>query len=393
MPVCESRMSRTFDEPLSQATHHRAAGQGRAAGCNGVARRASCAHRHVIIAGQPDQPLDVVGHEREGQFIARQRHRPHHLAAQLLQPGPRVLAARSRSADDGAVARVQPLSMRLARPRTSRDTVAQLPGPQQFPVSLAVVALVGQHTLVRVARVEHLRQGLPIVDVGRRHRDLADQVVARIDVAMQLVPIEALAMLLRPARLAVGVAKLLVGLTFGRLAVVQSFAILAVRLHNQCLHNARVHDLTAARDVSVLLQLQAQRIEDRPGAEPVLCQPPLEAPQRACIGDVQFADQSTEELEAHAIDDPTFTVLVAEVVQRLQEQHAHHDFGRIGRTSTLAAVVTGHASSAFWATPLKSTNPSMAARLAMPPSMASRQHQTNRSVLASRRKADAWCTA
>lgn len=45
------------------------------------------------LRDQPHQSLGVVGHalERDGQLVPGQRHRPHHLAAQLLQSGEHVL--------------------------------------------------------------------------------------------------------------------------------------------------------------------------------------------------------------------------------------------------------------------------------------------------------------
>ena len=56
-----------------------------------------------------------------------------------------------------------------------------------------------------VGAVQHLLERLAVVGVGRRDLRLADQLVARVRVGVHLVAVEALAVLLGPARVAVGV--------------------------------------------------------------------------------------------------------------------------------------------------------------------------------------------
>lgn len=56
------------------------------------------------------------------------------------------------------------------------------------------------------------------------------------------------------------------------------------------------------------------------------------------VGDVQRAVELAEALEAQPVEHLVFALLVREVVQALQEHHAHQHFGRVRRAATLAAV-------------------------------------------------------
>ena len=88
----------------------------------------------------------------------------------------------------------------------------------------------------------------------------------------------------------------------------------------------------------MLLQLQADCVKDGASAQATLGQALLEAPQRACIRDVQGTVQTAKVLEAHAIKHLVLAVFVTEVVQRLDEQQAHHDFGGVRRATALASI-------------------------------------------------------
>jgi hypothetical protein len=191
------------------------------------------------LADQLYQPLGVVAHALHGdrQVVLGQRHRPDHLAAELVQRGKHMLNPCSRAVDRTG-ARVQSLARQLPWLGTPRDAVAQSAAAQQFTVGLRVMAPIGQQPVLRVGIVDHRLQGQAIVHIGRRDRNLADQLPARVHVALHLVPIEALAVLLGPASAPVGVLQPLGTPSFWRLVAVQGLAFVAVGLGDRALHDA-----------------------------------------------------------------------------------------------------------------------------------------------------------
>jgi hypothetical protein len=58
------------------------------------------------------------------------------------------------------------------------------------------------------------------------------------------------------------------------------------------------------------------------------------APQGARIGDVQLAIEPAKALKAHAVKHLVFAFFVAQVVQRLAEHEAHHDFAGVRWAAT-----------------------------------------------------------
>lgn len=298
-----------------------------------------------VVGHQPDLPLGVVGRalERNRQLVAGQRHCPHHLAAQLLQRRKHVFAPRA-DAVDAFVARLQPLAPFLPRLGAPRDAVAQPLVLQQLAVGLRVVAPVGE----------------------------------------QLVAIKALAILFLVQRAARSVCA-------RRLALQPSGTSPSLRASRSpflawvmgaCTMLAST--ICPPRgDVAVLLQLQADGVKDGLRTEAALRQALLEGPQGAGVGDVERAVQAAEVLKAHPIQHLVLAVFVAEVVEGLDEEQAHHDLGGVRPAAASGAIgPRGQARSTWAATAPKSMSSSMAARLSTkPPSLAWRCSCTNRSAM------------
>lgn len=200
------------------------------------------------------------------------------------------------------------------------------------------IALVGQDVPICVGRVEHFLEMRGVVFAGRAHFDLAYQLVAPVGVGRDLVAEIGLAVLFRPARVRIFLAP------FGWLPVGrhrafadQGFLFLAQRLPGR-LHDARVDHLAAASNVAVHGQLAIDRIENAlAGAG--LDQALLESPDRRSVRDLAAGAQSDETLKAQAIKQLEFHLLIAQVEQLLDQQHAHHQFG--GERWTAAAFAAG----------------------------------------------------
>lgn len=150
----------------------------------------------------------------------------------------------------------------------------------------------------------------------------------------QLVAVVALAVLLGVA----GVQVLFP--TLGSAPVLRSSAL--IELLSVCFgqvldgraHQRGIDDLPAAGDVAMAQQLGIDGLEQR--RHPINAQALLPVPQGVAIGHVGAALDQAKALVAHAALQLELHLLVREVVQVLQDQDAHHDFGRVRRTSALA---------------------------------------------------------
>lgn len=239
---------------------------------------------------------------------------------------------------DGLVACLRPLAELAARLGLSCDAVLPAVACQDLAVGLVVVAAVGIQPRRGVGAVEHRRQRVAVVHVGRRHLPASDELPAHVHVGVQLVAVEALLVLLRPARVAVLVGGFLRAPVLGRLALVDLRLLVLGQVLDRRAHQGGVDDLPAARDVAVSLQLLLHGVEDGPCAESALRQALLEQPDRAGVREAKFIGQAAKALEAAPVEQLVLGLLIGQVVQRLHEQHPHHRLGWVRRAPAFAAV-------------------------------------------------------
>ena len=86
-------------------------------------------------------------------------------------------------------------------------------------------------------------------------------------------------------------------------------------------------------------QLAVQRLKQ--GSSTLCAQALLVVPDGVAIGDVGTVSEQAKALVAHAVQKLILGLLIAEVVEVLQDQNAHHDLGGVRRTSALAGIASG----------------------------------------------------
>src|SRR5712672_1613792 len=198
------------------------------------------------------------------------------------------------------------------------------------------VSAVRPHLLAGVGEIEHVVQLLTVVHGRVRHIPFADQLVRLVHADMVLVAVEALVVLLRPARVRVLLRILgrlllpslrrLAGLD--RLVLLLRVALLGHR------HNRGVNDLAAARNVARGLEMLAEALKqlvDQPGLRQRLAK----QPDRGGIRHWVLEFQIEKAHERPAVADQVLGLLVREIVERLQ----HHDLELQDRVIGLAASV------------------------------------------------------
>lgn len=103
-----------------------------------------------------------------------------------------------------------------------------------------------------------------------------------------------------------------------------------------CRHQRGIDGLPATGDIAIALQPGIHALQR--------CCSTLnndalgKAPDGVAVGDVHGVLQQAKALVTHAVKQLVLHLLVREVVQALQDQHAHHHFGGVGRPSALAGV-------------------------------------------------------
>src|SRR5262245_52494051 len=172
---------------------------------------------------------------------------------------------------------------------------------------------------------------------GRVRRiPFADQLVRLVHAEVVLVAVEALIVPLRPARVLV-LLGILGGLLFpslGRLAGLDRLVLLlgvALLGHR---HNRGVNDLSAARNVALGLKMLAEAFEqlvDQPGLRERLPRSPDRGGIRHWVLEVEIKKVH----ERQAVADQVLSLLIREIVERLQ----HHDLELQDRIVGLAASV------------------------------------------------------
>src|SRR5262247_181804 len=164
----------------------------------------------------------------------------------------------------------------------------------------------------------------------------ADQLVRLVHAEVVLVAVEALVILLRPARVLVllGILGGLLLPSLGRLAGLDRLVLLLGVTLLGHRHNCGVNDLSAARNVALGLEMLAEAFEqlvDQPGLRQRLAKYPDRGGIRHWVLEVEIKKAH----ERQAVADQVLSLLIREIVERLQ----HHDLELQDRIVGLATSV------------------------------------------------------
>ena len=182
---------------------------------------------------------------------------------------------------------------------------------------------VGIDIAAGVVLIEHFIKVRAVVLAGRAGGDLANELVFDVHADAQLVAVVALAVFLGMGGIQVFLPAL--GLVpVGRdIALLQLGLVFFGEVLDGSGHQRGVDDLSAPRQVAALQQLAVHRLEQRRHA--INAQALLVMPQGVAIRNVCAVSEQTKALVAHAVQQLVLHLLVAEVVEILQDQDAHHD--------------------------------------------------------------------
>lgn len=275
--------------------------------------------------------------ECDGKFVARQRHGSDEMPARMAQLHKDMLDARTGAAD-GHVAGQRTLAELLARLGLARDAVLPASLGQYLPVGLMVVAPVSKQPRRSDGPVDDAGQHVAVLHVGCRSLPAPHELPACVRGGMEFVPVVAVLVHLRRARLGVLVGELLCDPVRRHHVLADLCLLLLGRVLDRCSHDGGAHELPAARTVAASPDLLLQGVEDGRRVHATLGQPLLEQPDGASIGDAQFVGSATEELEAAPVQQMMLGLLAREVVDRLEKQNAHHCLARVRRAPALTAL-------------------------------------------------------
>src|SRR5438128_5957229 len=198
------------------------------------------------------------------------------------------------------------------------------------------VGAVRPDPLASIGEIEHIVQLLTVVHGRVRRIPFADQLVHLVYTEVVLVAVEALIVLLRPARVLVllGILGGLLLPSLRRLAGLDRLVLLlrvALLGHR---HNRGVNDLAAARNIALSLKMLAEALKqlvDQPGLRQRLAKQPDRGGIRHRVLELQIEKAH----ERYAVADQVLSPIVREIVERLQ----HHDLELQDRVIGLAAGV------------------------------------------------------
>ncbi len=98
-------------------------------------------------------------------------------------------------------------------------------------------------------------------------------------------------------------------------------------------------DLPAPRQVAMAQQLADQRLKQC--RRTICAQALLVVPNGVAIGDVDTVSEQAKALVTHAVQKLILGLLIAEVLEVLEDQNAHHDLGGLRWTSAPAGIASG----------------------------------------------------
>jgi hypothetical protein len=231
---------------------------------------------------------------------------------------------------------------RMTARRAHMDAAAEASLLQCRFICGRTIGAVAEHVLRGVAPVQKPVELAAVMHRRVGHRIASDQLVRPIHVHVVLVTEEALAMLLGPTRVFIFLAVLR---RFPlplrrRIAALDGLVLLARIALLRHRHNARIHDLPAARDVALrvemLVKLIKQRL-DQPDPRQLLA----EQPQRRAVRNAILRPKTDKSRERRTIPNLIFNLLVRQIVQRLQHQHPEHynDINRLAAGLALLCLL------------------------------------------------------
>ena len=322
---------RGFSAPPGARTRSRSTAPGRFRGSEG--RRP-----HLL---QRAQAAQVVGRSLpvQVQLGPRQPDAAQRLAAHLLQAGEHMLHP-GAGLGDAPVASLLAVGERLARLPLALDVQPPALDLQALLARAVHITLVGPDVAAGVARIEHALEVQGVVNACGADVDLADELVTLVHAGGELVAVVALAVLLGPARLHVLLPTLRRRPVGGHRVLLHDLFLLPGQRLLRCRHDAGIDHLPAAGDRALPVELPTHRLEDAPG-RPRLDQAFLEGPDRGAVGGLRTLAQHDEALKAQAVEQLELHLLVAQVVELLDHQHAHHQLGGKRRANPARAARSG----------------------------------------------------
>ena len=212
-------------------------------------------------------------------------------------------------------------------------------GLEHFAALCAGVAPVGIDVAARVVLVEHFIKVRAVVLAGRAGGDLADELVAGVHADAQLVAVVALAVFLGMGGIQVFLPAFGLVPVGGDIALLKLGLVFVGEVLDVSGYQGGVDDLPAPGQVAALQQLAVHRLKQRRHA--IHAQALLVMPEGVAIGNVGAVGEQAKALVAHAIEQLILHLLIAEVVQILQDQDAHHDRSGVRRAPASDGVPSG----------------------------------------------------
>ena len=254
-----------------------------------------------------------------------------HLGKGVLHPGPGL--------GNALVASLLAFAQRPARLGFALDVLAMPQDLEHLTALCAGVAPVGIDVAAGVVLVQHFIKVRAVVLAGRAGGDLADELVPGVHADAQLVAVVALAVLLCVGGIQVFLSALGGIPVGGDLALFELCFVFLGEVLDGSGHQGGVDDLPAPCHVAALQQLAVHRLKQR--CDAINAQALLVVPDGVAVGDVGALGEQAKALVAHAIQQLVLHLLVAEVVEVLEDQNAHHHLGGVWRTPALGRVLPG----------------------------------------------------
>ena len=212
-------------------------------------------------------------------------------------------------------------------------------GLEHLTALCAVVTPIGIAIAAGTVLVQHFMKVRAVVLAGRVVGDLADEFVRGVHADAQLVAVVALAVLLCVGGVQVFLPALGGIPVCGDLALFELGLVFFGEVLDGGGHQGGVDDLPAPGQVAALQQLAVHRLKQR--RDTIDTQALLVVPDGVAVGDVGAIGQQVQALVAHAVKQLVLHLLVAEVVEVLKDQNAHHHLGGVWWAPTLGRVTSG----------------------------------------------------
>ncbi len=187
--------------------------------------------------------------------------------------------------------------------------------------------------------VEYVLKVRAVVLAGRAGGDAADELVPHVHVDTQLVAVVALAVFLCVGGVQVFLPAFGLVPVAGDAALFKLLSVYFGEVLDGGGHQRGVDDLPATRHVAALQQLAVHRLKQ--GCDATCAQALLVMPDGVAIRNVGAVREQAKALVAHAVKQLVFHLLIAELVEIFQDQHAHHDRCGVRRAPAPGCLTSG----------------------------------------------------